>query len=338
MVKTELQISAPPHQAQQTVWPAISVVVPVFNSQETLSLLIAELENVLNRLCQDYEIILVNDGSRDQSWFNIQSLAKDNPRVKGISLLRNYGQHNALLCGIRQARFPVTVTIDDDLQHPPSEIPEMLEKLAQGYDVVYGVAKDPPHSFLRNLATAITKRVLRSAMGVSAATQVSAFRVFRTHLRTGFENFRSPNVCLDVLLTWSTHRFSHVEVKHELRRFGTSNYTLGKLIAHTANMMTGFSTLPLQISSFLGFFMILFGLGILALVVGRYFWEGDAPSGFPFLASLIVLFSGAQLFSLGVFGEYLARIHFRMMDRPAYVIAGEINFGDEKTIKNLSAA
>ena len=127
-------------------------------------------------------------------------------------------------------------------------------------------------------------------------------------------------VSIDVLLTWGTNRFSFARVRHEARRAGVSGYTLRRLVTHAMNMMTGFSTLPLQFASIVGFLFTIIGIGVLAYVVGRFFLLGGSVPGFPFLASIIALFSGAQLFALGIIGEYLARMHFRMMDRPSYVV------------------
>ena len=238
---------------------------------------------------------------------------------------RNFGQHNALLCGIRAARYSVIVTLDDDLQNPPEEIHKLLSRLNEGVvDVVYGKPEREQHGLLRDLASSITKLVLQQAMGAQTARHISAFRAFHTRLRDAFAGYRSPFVSIDVLLTWGTTRFSLVEVKHDARKVGKSNYTLKKLIAHAFNMMTGFSTTPLQIASWIGFVFTLFGILILAYVVGSYLVHGVAVQGFTFLASIIAIFSGAQLFALGIIGEYLARMHFRSMERPVYLVRDEV--------------
>jgi undecaprenyl-phosphate 4-deoxy-4-formamido-L-arabinose transferase len=234
--------------------------------------------------------------------------------------MRNYGQHNTLLCGIRQARYEVIVTMDDDLQHPPEEIPNLLAKLAEGYDVVYGTPQQEQHGFWRDVASQVTKLALQSTMGAETARNVSAFRAFRTRLRDAFANYQGPFVSIDVLLTWGTTRFAAIPVHHDPRRVGRSNYTFVRLVTHALNMMTGFSTWPLQLASLIGFAFTLFGLGVLVYVIGRYLIEGGSIAGFPFLASIIAIFSGAQLFALGIIGEYLARMHFRMMERPAYSV------------------
>jgi glycosyltransferase involved in cell wall biosynthesis len=300
--------------------PSLSIVVPVFNSAPTLPRLVERLEEVLDPLGAPYEIVLVDDASRDGSFAAIEALAAQHPCVRGYGLLRNFGQHNALLCGIRQASNEVVVTIDDDLQNPPEEIPRLLERLEEGFDVVYGTPERERHGLLRDLASRITKFTLQKAMGAASASKVSAFRCFRRELRNAFQDFRGEFVSIDVLLTWGTTRFSAVRVRHDRREQGQSNYTVTKLITHALNMLTGFSTFPLQIASLTGFVFTLFGMLILVYVVVSYVVLDTSVAGFPFLASVIALFSGAQLFALGIIGEYLARIHFRMMDRPTYVV------------------
>jgi undecaprenyl-phosphate 4-deoxy-4-formamido-L-arabinose transferase len=234
--------------------------------------------------------------------------------------MRNYGQHNALLCGIRMASNEVIVTMDDDLQNPPEEIPKLLDKLAQGYGVVYGTPEKERHGLWRDLASVITKLALQSAMGVGVARKVGAFRAFRTQLRDAFASYQSPFVSLDVLLTWSTTRFAAVPVRHDIRKEGLSNYTFRKLVTHALNMITGFSVLPLQLASVTGFVFTFFGLLVLVYVLARFLLQGSSVPGFAFLASMIAIFSGAQLFALGIIGEYLARMHQRTMERPVYAV------------------
>jgi undecaprenyl-phosphate 4-deoxy-4-formamido-L-arabinose transferase len=277
------------------------------------------LAEVLPRVSAQHEVILVNDGSRDRSWEVISELSSRSSTVRGLNLMRNYGQHNALLCGIRAAKYEVVVTMDDDLQHPPEEIPRLLARLEEGFDVVYGAPKVEQNGLMRALASRITRLALRTAVGSDVAKNVSAFRAFRTQLREAFAGYQSPFVSVDVLLTWATTRFGATTVVFQSRHSGSSNYTFTKLVRHALDMMTGFSTAPLQLASLIGFTCTLFGLAVFIYVFVRYCFEGSVP-GFPFLASIIAIFSGAQLFALGVIGEYLARMHFRSMKRPAYVV------------------
>jgi len=305
----------------QSTYAGFSVVVPVYNSAEILPELAERLEYVLAASGFPFELVLVNDGSRDRSWEVIQKLAAEKSWIRGLCMMRNYGQHNALLAGIRAAKYDVTITMDDDLQHPPEELPKLIAALNDDVDVVYAPPIKEQHGLFRDLASVITKMTLQSAMGADTARQGSAWRVFRTKLRDAFADYRSPLASVDVLLTWGTRRFAALPLRHDPRAKGQSNYTLGKLIRHGFNMMTGFSVLPLQVASLIGFVFTLFGLGILAYVLIRYAIEGTSVQGFPFLASVIAIFSGAQLFALGIIGEYLARMHFRIMDKPTYVVA-----------------
>jgi undecaprenyl-phosphate 4-deoxy-4-formamido-L-arabinose transferase len=278
------------------------------------------LKPVLESSADVFEIILVNDGSRDGSGQVIEQLCRQNPWVRGIDLMRNYGQHNALLAGIGAARYDRIVTMDDDLQNPPEEMPTLLAKLEEGVDVVYGTPKEDKHNYWRGLASQVTKIVLQNAMGAETARKVSAFRAFRAGVAEAFAGFQNPYVNIDVLLTWGTTRFASVPVRQDPRAMGESNYTWSRLLRHALNMMTGFSTWPLRVASLVGFGFTFFGAAILFYVLGRYILEGGSVPGFPFLASIIAVFSGAQLFALGVIGEYLARVHFGSMNRPAYVI------------------
>jgi undecaprenyl-phosphate 4-deoxy-4-formamido-L-arabinose transferase len=322
-VTGQAQPIAPLHQTSPTAretLSGLSVVVPVYNSRDSLVELCHRLEPVLERLAARYELILVNDGSSDGSWNIVRGLAEQHHWIRGLDLMRNYGQHNALLCGLREAKYDVIVTLDDDLQHPPEEIPILTAKLAEGFDVVYGTPLSHPHSLGRNLASRLTKFALQGTLGAKTASMVSAFRVLRKSVCSAFEQYRNTFVSIDVLLTWGTQRFAAVVVRHDPRRSGVSNYTLGKLLRHALNMMTGYSTLPLQLASMIGFGFTVFGISILLYVVGRYIVQGGSMPGFPFLASIIAIFSGAQLFALGIIGEYLARVHTRTLDRPSYVV------------------
>jgi undecaprenyl-phosphate 4-deoxy-4-formamido-L-arabinose transferase len=301
-------------------WPSLSAVVPVYNSESSLPILVPKLVEVLGPLATKFEIVLVNDGSRDGSWAAIQKLAEQDPRVRGIELMRNFGQHNALLAGIRAAQGEVIITLDDDLQNPPEEIPKLLAELGAGRDVVYGAPEKQAHGLLRTLASQMTKIAVREGMGDEIARKISTFRAFRTRLRDSFADYRAPYLSIDVLLSWSTSRFGAVTVRHDPRTVGRSQYTLRKLMLHGLNMMTGFTTWPLRFASFLGFGVMFFGFSLLVYVLTRYFIQGGSVPGFPFLAASTAIFSGAQLFALGVVGEYLSRIHFRLMERPTYAV------------------
>jgi glycosyltransferase involved in cell wall biosynthesis len=302
----------------------LSVVIPCYRSEGSIGPLVAALRPVLASLATAYEIILVDDASPDRTGSVIAALAAEGPGVTAISLMRNYGQHAATLCGVRAATFDRVITMDDDLQHPPSELPTMVAALTDDLDVVYGSPATQPHGWWRGVASRVTKWVLQGAMGAATAGRASALRLFRTRLRDGFDRFRGSFVSIDVLLTWGTQRFASVTVRHDARTIGTSNYTFRKLVTHAINMMTGFSTIPLQLASWIGFALTGFGVAIFLYVLIRYFIDGGSAPGFPFLACVIAIFSGAQLLCLGIIGEYLGRAHFRLLDRPSYQVRSAV--------------
>ena len=244
-------------------------------------------------------------------------MAKKHPWVEGIRLLQNYGQHNATLCGVRAARYEIIVTMDQDLQHAPEDLPVLYQKLNEGFDVVYGAPKKLPQGFWRNVVTSNTKAILASIMGTPSVKNISAFRMFRAKLRNAFSNFQSPTLIIDVLLSWGTTRFTSVQVNSP--RAEKSNYNFWSLAKSALLILTGYSTMPLRFARWVGFVMSFFGLMVFLYVVYVYFALGSL-TGFPFLASIISLFSGAQLFALGIFGEYPAHIFDRSMDRPSYIV------------------
>jgi undecaprenyl-phosphate 4-deoxy-4-formamido-L-arabinose transferase len=299
---------------------SLSVIVPVYNSEDSLPVLVQRMEPVLITLATEFELILVNDGSCDRSWQVVEELTMRYKWVKGINLLRNYGQHNALLCGIRAAIYDVVVTMDDDLQQRPEDICHLVTKLEEGYDVVYGTPLTIQQSYWRGLASQLTRLALRSVMHNEIARQASSFRAFYTPLRDAFTNYSSPSVSIDVLLTWGATHYAAIPVPYDPRNMGFSTYTFGKLIGHALDMLTGFSTLPLLITSIVGFAFTIFGMIVLFYVLGVYLIHGGSIPGFPFLASVIAIFSGAILFALGIIGAYLSRIFVQSMGQPPYFI------------------
>ena len=302
----------------------VSIVTPVYNSAVLLPLLVSRVESAMANSGTPFELILVNDGSADESWNTILGLAKERCWIRGVCLMRNYGQHNALLCGVRSAKYSTTVTLDDDLQNPPEEIHALLASQAGGADLTYGAPIQRRHGKWRDLSSYLVRMSLRPLIGKDAARVVSSFRAFRTSLREAFAEFSGPFVSVDVLLSWGAQRVASVEVSHHERAHGKSTYSFFKLASHAVTMLTDFSTWPLRLASLTGFLFVLFGMAILLYVLGTYLINGGSLPGFPFLASTIALFSGAQLFALGVIGEYLAKMHFRSMSRPAYVVDKEL--------------
>lgn len=302
-----------------TATPSVSVVVPVYNGRDSISELAARVDAALGDIVE-WELIFVVDGSPDDSWRIVREISAANPRVRGLELSRNFGQHSALLAGIRSARNDIVVTMDDDLQHRPETIPLLLEAMTDDVDLVYGMSPQPEHTFWRNLTSRVAKGVMGWTMGGRMVRDSGAFRAFRTSMRAGFEHVSDSYISIDVLLSWVTTRYRTVVTPMDQRESGSSNYTVRTLLKHALNMVTGYSSRPLRLVAWLGFGFALFGSGALVFVLVRYFTSSTEVPGFAFLASLISILAGAQLFGLGVIGEYLGRMHFRSMHRPTYVV------------------
>ena len=298
----------------------VSVVVPIYCAANRLALLVQRIKSELEGF-REFEILLIDDGSTDSSWLEITKLAHETSSVVGVRLGRNCGQHAALLAGIRTAKHGVVVTIDDDLQNPPSEIRKLLDALTADVDVVYGISADIRQSSWRRMLSKGARRFLSSALGFKSSIEMSSFRAFRTELRDSFSEPIGPSVSIDALLTWSTFRFATVQVEHHERIEGTSNYNLRKLIKFMMDTTTSYSTLPLRFASLIGSLVMVIGFLLLGWIVGRRIVMGTSVPGFPLLASAITIFSGTQLMVLGILGEYIGKIHFRSMNKPSYAIA-----------------
>lgn len=302
---------------------SVSVVVPVYNGAQTLAELVERLVAVLAAREAPFEVILVNDGSEDESWPLVERLAAADPRVRGIDLMRNFGQHAALLAGIRAVRHAVTITLDDDLQHPPEEIPKLLEELERGADVVYGAALETRHSRPRRVVSWLHHRLLSLLADWPTARYSSSFRAFRSELRSAFEHYSGSVVTLDALLGWGARRFSHVLVTHAPRRSGASNYGALRLLLHALQTLTSFSVRPLRVASLLGLACTAIGLAATAYAILFYRVRGLAIPPDTFIFAVVCSFSGIQLFALGIIGEYLARVHVRTLERPPYAVRRE---------------
>jgi glycosyltransferase involved in cell wall biosynthesis len=303
----------------------VSIVIPCYRSEQTLGPLVKAIFAALAEppsasVVSEFEVVLVVDGSADGTADVANRLAAARPEVRAIELRRNYGQHNALLAGITYAKHDVVVTMDDDLQHLPDQIPALLAPLARGEaDLVYGVPREEEHGFWRSAASRTVKRGLALA-GVRAAEDVSAFRAFWTAQREGFTHIEDPYVSLDVMLSWTTTSISRVVVQMDQRLVGTSSYSVPALFRHSMNMITGYSNVPLRVVAWLGGVCALIG-AVLGAVVLWNFAAGDTTvAGFTTIAAMVAVFSGAQMLSLGIIGEYLGRLHTRSTGKPTFLV------------------
>lgn len=303
----------------------VSVIIPTYNGEETISKLYQEISKVLKQNKISFEIIFIDDSSKDNSFKIINSICKKDKKVKGILLSKNYGQHNAIYCGIQNSKGKYVITMDDDLQHPSYEIPKVLKFLKSGYDVVYAVPKIHKHNFLRNFFSKLTKKIISIMMQNNQAKNINSFRFFKSELVKQFKNINNSQVNIDSLLFWSTSNFASIKVDHRERKLGKSGYTFFKLMTHTLNLITSFSSLPLKIATFIGLFISLIGFLLILQIFYSYFLHGSQVRGFYFTATIIIVFSGVQLLTLGIIGQYISLIYSKSLSRPTFVITKLIN-------------
>lgn len=303
--------------------PMISVVVPVYRAEKTLEELHRRLVTVLSTMGCSYELIFVEDCGGDGSWSVIEQLGRQDTNLRGMKLSRNFGQHAATICGFAQSRGRWVVTLDDDLEQSPEEIPRLFAKAQEGYVLVYGVYPQRSHAAWRNLTSALARYLFKKAIPQLNDVYTS-FRMIEGNLAREVCRFESPFSFVDGYLSWLTNNCASVEVAHLTRAHGTSNYTLRKLLAHTINIFVTFSDLPLRLASWVGLGSFLIGMFWLCYILLMKLVGGITASGFTSLMAGIVLFGGIQLFVLGIFGEYLSRINFKTSKKPLYLVARDI--------------
>ena len=304
----------------------VSVVIPCYKTGNRVEKLVEEISQSLAGYTKgSFEILFVVDGSPDDTWKHVVQESKNNDHVRGLELMRNYGQHAALLAGIRSARGEIIVTLDDDFQQNPAEIPQLIDALGDSFDLVYGVSTVEEHSAVRNIASRTYKWAAEHLLQISNAKSVTAFRAFRRDLAEGFENTSDPYAPLDVLLNWSTTRITSVPVTMSERVDGKSSYTFRSLVRHAVNAITGYSTAPLRFVTYVGLTTFIISFILLARIFILYLHGDISVVGYSSLALMIAFFSGIQLLSLGIIGEYLGRLHMRSMGKPRYLIRSQTN-------------
>lgn len=293
----------------------VSIVIPVFNGAATLRALVEQIEAALTGTVDGLEILLVDDRSTDSSWAEILDLASERSNVVGLRLTRNFGEQSAVLCGIRKARNGVIVTLDDDLQNPPEEIPVLLAAVSAGADLVYGVPETMRQPGWRRVGAATWRTVAEVLLRIPRAREQSSFRAFQASLRNAFDHVSGPTPVIDSLLRWSSQRAVSVTVRHEHRRSGRSNYKASSLAAHTSNLVTSQSIAPLRIAWFTC--LALVG-GTAITAIAALSADGARESWW---VATVVLATGTVLSGLlGILGEYLGPLHFRLLGVPAYTV------------------
>jgi undecaprenyl-phosphate 4-deoxy-4-formamido-L-arabinose transferase len=308
------------NRSQDEPIDSVSVVIPVYNSEQGLTQLVNQIFEHLGSI-RDLELILIDDRSGDESWTEIKRLAKLHPEILGLRLLKNYGQHNATLAGVRAATKDFIFTLDDDLQFSPANFRELKTKLIDSRsDLVYGRAIEVRAKLHRRILSGFSKKFVFKLIGALPNAKPSPMRLFKTSLRNGFSNYTGPNVSLDSLLLWSTNNAASVDVPHYSRVFGNSNYSFKRLVRHAIDVVVSFGVAPLRLVSLFGFSVSVFSFVFLVVIVSNAWISVQNVPGFPTLAATISLFAGVQLLALGVLSEYLAQMHFRVMGKPPYSI------------------
>jgi undecaprenyl-phosphate 4-deoxy-4-formamido-L-arabinose transferase len=302
----------------------LSIVIPVYGSELVLPELASQIRKVLvdfEDIRENYEIIFVCDRSPDNSWRVIQSLTSDYPQVHGILLRMNAGQHNALMAGFAIARGEVIVTMDDDLQHSPADIPKLLLEIKQGSDVVYGRFKNRNHAFWKIAGSRLNNLVAGYLMQKPRDLYLSPFRAMKSVIRDDILRYRGPYVYVDGLILSVTRNITTVDVDHYDRYAGDSGYGFRKSISLWLKMATNFSIVPLRLTSLLG--LLFSGLGFLLAIVFiiQKLTLDLMPIGWASLIVTILIIGGVQLLALGMLGEYLGRVLLTINSRPQYVIA-----------------
>lgn len=297
----------------------ISVVVPVYKGAATLKELFERTCATMQSAGYSFEVVFVNDGSPDNSWDVLANLQRQYPdQVVAVNLTRNFGQHNAYMCGFGEARGQIIVTIDDDLQNPPEDIPALVQALeTRGDDLIYGRFSVKQHAGWRNAGSQLTQMFYRFVFGRKHA--VTACRALRRELAQSILAYSLNYTYIDGLFAWHTNRISEIEVHHHERKIGTSGYSIGKLVALAINLFTNFSLLPLQVVATLGLSVALVGLSGGAYVLWQKLLNNIEVPGYASVIIAVLVLGGIQMLCLGVLGEYVGRLHLNVNRKPQYV-------------------
>ena len=302
--------------------PDLSVVIPVYNEKENLPELVDRCLAACRKTGRSFEIILVDDGSRDGSRDLILQAADRHAEVAGVILNRNYGQHAAVFAGLEQSRGRIVVTLDADLQNPPEEIPRLVAEMDRGVDVVGTVRENRQDSLFRRTASALVNRLVRQTTGVMMHDYGCMLRAYRRPVVEAMLQCRERSTFIPILANGFAGRTAEISVKHALRENGKSKYSLFKLISLQFDLLTSMSTFPLRLLSFIGALISLCGISFGALLIVLRFVYGAtwAAEGVFTLFALLFIFIGAQFVGLGLLGEYIGRIYHDVRGRPRYFV------------------
>lgn len=299
----------------------LSVIIPCYQSESSLNRVVSGICDALNKIIGlDYEIILVLDGPTDNTSKIAYKLQDDITECGVVELTRNFGQHPAIFAGISSAKHEVIITMDDDGQHLPSEIPVLIEALTFDTDLVYGVPTKDEHGLIRSFGSRFFKTALFRILGIKNARDISAFRIFRKSLLAYIDFSKISVGTVDVALHWNTTRIKSSKVTMSRRLSGKSNYSFRSLARFAIQMIIGYSAKPLKFALFLGLLGFLLSAGLAIYFFVQYLDGNVNVAGFTTTTILITVLSSIQLMTLGILGEYIASIHQRSMSKPTFNI------------------
>lgn len=306
----------------------LSVVIPVFQSENIIPVLASRLIDVLIKLCgneSNFEIIFVSDNSPDRSWTEIQKICAKYKAVKGIRLRVNAGQHNAIMAGLRVSRGEIVVTMDDDLQHSPDDLPGLVNGVRAGADVVFAKFQARKHPKWKIFGSWLNDIAASLLLGKPRGLYLSPFRALRKSIASEVIRYSGPFPYIDGLILGITDNIGSIEIDHHERYFGEGGYGLRKSISLWMKMATGFSIYPLRLTAFIGLCVAFIGFLLAFALILQKFTFDSMPDGWSSLIVTVLIIGGVQLIALGVIGEYLGRTLLTLNMRPQYVISEEIN-------------
>ena len=304
----------------------ISFVIPCYRSENMLSHVVTEIREKMKSLTQyEYDIFLVNDCSPDGTFEVIRGLCREYENIKGIDLARNFGQHSALMAGLRHSDGDYVVCLDDDGQTPADEVDKLLQKLEEGYDAVYAKYEHKQHSAFRNFGSKVNELMARMMLEKPAELHVSSYFAVKRFVVQDMVRYENSYPYVIGLVLRSTRNIANVVVNHRERESGTSGYTLKKLLSLWFNGFTAFSVKPLRVATAIGACSAAVGFlyGIYTIV--KRLINPDVPLGFSAIMTAIVIFGGMIMLMLGMIGEYIGRIYISLNNSPQYVIREKIN-------------
>lgn len=299
----------------------ISFCIPCYRSALSIQGVVQEIDDTMEKLSEyEYEIILVNDYSPDDTLSVIREICANNPRVTGIHLSRNFGQHAALMAGMQQSRGDVVVCLDDDGQTPACEVHKLLEKIEEGYDVVYAKYSNKLHSKFRNFGTKINELMTRFMLGKPKDLQVTSYFAARRFVVDNMLTYQNSFPYVIGLVLRATKNIANVEVTHRERTTGSSGYTISKLFGLWFNGFTAFSIKPLRIATFVGCFSAVMGFMYGIYIIIRKLVDPRVVLGFSSIMAAILFFCGMIMIMLGLIGEYIGRMYISMNNSPQYLV------------------